>query len=126
MTFTEAKNSIRIINNRKWSNLNIRDMNMPEVRVVYFLTCKDEILYIGCTVNLKNRMNVHTGIPFSVRIRNKITVYYTIKRGNLVKLENDIINAIPTKFNKQKCRVMEYKRRSTMRLYKKRRLYFRT
>jgi predicted GIY-YIG superfamily endonuclease len=37
----------------------VKLLDLPRITCVYFVTTNDEVLYIGCTSDLRNRMNSH-------------------------------------------------------------------
>jgi predicted GIY-YIG superfamily endonuclease len=69
---------------------------LKKIACVYFLLQGDEIVYIGQTVDIHNRISVHT------RKKNKKfnkVLYHEVKKKNLLIVENYLIKKYKPKYN---------------------------
>ena len=84
----------------------IQNPLIPTVPGVYFLWSKDELLYIGKTDDLRKRIAQHLGNAFMVRHMvnpnevKKVSIIFTSNGNKAEELEQQLINLVPTKWNK--------------------------
>lgn len=95
MKFYKPKGSKTMLNNL-----------IPEHSGVYFLWSKYELLYIGKTKNLKKRIAQHLSKSFLTQQQVnpdeiwKVSIIFSKDEFDALRLETNLINIIPTKFNK--------------------------
>ncbi len=95
MKFYEPKGENQIQNNE-----------IPNSPGIYFLWSKEELIYIGYSSNVRQRILAHiSGSPMGVIMVDnemifKISVMITKDKIEAEMIEKQLINLIPTKFNK--------------------------
>ena len=86
----------------------LQNQYIPEHSGIYFIWSKNELLYIGKTKNLRKRIAQHFGNGFlSQHMFNpeegwRVSVIFTKDEFDAERLEQQLINLIPTKNNKTK------------------------
>jgi len=95
MKFYEPKGEHKIQNN-----------NIPEVPGVYFLWSKKELIYIGYSHNLRKRIAQHSSESImntqmvDLKLIFKVSIMLTKNEEDAKRIEQELINLIPTMFNK--------------------------
>ncbi len=84
----------------------IQNENIPELAGVYFIWSNSELLYIGSTDNLRKRIAQHLSYAFLKQHlinpdeAKKVSIIFTRDRFDALRIEEQLINLIPTKWNR--------------------------
>ncbi len=85
-----------------WKQTDYFEKTAPNIPAIYVVVFNNELLYVGCTNNLKQRLYFHEVIKRICKvykIRESLTINYLKTKSRNIKFESFLIKKYKPKFN---------------------------